>query len=134
MGTRSAQHMSVPGECLSSRGRGSLPGSRKSDERFPRVGGFKALDSQIDGEANTILGAVKSPSGSRCFEQSPLGRWRQGKAAVAVRVQRAAVGKAALHEVVAACESPQHFGQQSSGGAQETEMIVFSLLRLKEGM
>lgn len=58
---------------------------------------------------------------------------RQGKAAVAVRAQRAAVGTVALHEVVAACESPQHFGQQSSGGAQETEMIVFSLLRLKEG-
>lgn len=55
-------------ERLSSRGRGSLPGSRKSDERSPRVGGFKALDSQIDGEANTVLGAVKSPSGSRCFE------------------------------------------------------------------
>lgn len=81
MGTRSAQHISAPGKRLSSRGRGSLPGSRKSGERFPRVGGFKALDSQIDGEANTILGAVKSPSGSRCFEQSPSGRWKQGKAA-----------------------------------------------------
>lgn len=132
MGTRSAQHMSAPGKRLSSRGRSSLPGSRKSGERFPRVGGFKALDSQIDGEANTILGAVKSPSGSRCFEQSPSGRWRQGKAAVAVRVQRAAVGAVALHEVVAACESP-HFRQQCSGGAQEREMTVFSLLRLEEG-
>lgn len=109
-----------------------MPGSRKSGERFPRVGGFKALDSQIDGEANTILGAVKSPSGSRCFEQSPSGRWRQGKAAVAVRVQRAAVGAVALHEVVAACKSP-HFRQQCSGGAQEREMTVFSLLRLEEG-
>lgn len=79
-----------------------------------RVGGFKAVDSQIDGEANTVPGAVRSPSGSRCFEQSPFGRWRQGKAAVAVRVQRAVVGVVALHEVVAACESPQHFGQQSS--------------------
>lgn len=113
MGTRSAQHGGAPGELRSSRGRGSLPGSRKSDERSPRVGGFKALDSQIDGEANTVLGAVKSPSGSRCFEYCPLGRWRQGKAAVAVRVQRAAVGSVALHEVVVACESPQHFGQQS---------------------
>lgn len=95
---------------------GSLPGSRKSDQRSPRhrVGGFKALDSQIDREVNTVLGAVKSPLGSRCSEQSPLGRWRQGKAAAAVRVQRAAGGAVALHEVVVACESPQYFGQQSS--------------------
>lgn len=76
-----------------------MPGSRKSGEQSPRVGGFKALDSQIDGEANTVVGAVKSPPGSRCFEQSSLWRWRQGKAAVAVRVQRAAVGSVALREV-----------------------------------
>lgn len=37
------------------------------------------------------------------------------------------MGAVALHEVVAACESPQHFEQQSSGGAQQTEMTVFSV-------
>lgn len=76
------------------------------------------------------MGAVKSPSGSRCLNRV-LWEARRGKAAVAVRVPRAA--QSPLREVVAvACESPQHCGQQSSDGAQETwEMIVFSLLRLK---
>lgn len=108
-----------------------MPGSRKSDEQSPWIqgGGFKALDSQDRGEANTVLGAVKSPSGTRCFQQSPLGRWRQGKAAVAVRVLE---WRCRPHEVVVACESPQHCGQQSSDGAQETcEMTAFFLLRGK---
>lgn len=64
------------------------------------------------------------------LEQSPLGgEARQGSCSR----QGSESGAVALREVVAvACESPQHCGQQSSDGAQETwEMIVFSLLRLK---
>lgn len=53
-------------------------------------GGFEALDSWVDGEENS----------SRCCEQSPVGRWRQGEGAAAVRVQRAALGAATLHELV----------------------------------
>lgn len=108
-----------------------MPGSRKSDEQPPgyRVGVSRPWIVKIDGEANTVLGAVKSPSGTRCFQQSPLGRWRQGKAAVAVRVLE---WRCRPREVVVACESPQHCGQQSSDGAQETcEMTAFFLLRGK---
>lgn len=71
------------------------------------------------------MGAVKSPSGSRCFAES-FGEWRQGEAAVAVRVQRAAVGS----------RPPRGGGGMPVSSALRAavfRMIVFSLLRSKEG-